>query len=492
MPDRLERWPLRAKSPDPQGAHHSGMTTLTESTTLDVAELEQELRGSLVRPGDADYDAARSVWNGMVDRRPGLVVRCAGAADVIAGLRFARERGLVLAVRGGGHNVAGFGTCDDGVVLDLSPMKDIRVDPRSGTVRAGGGVLWGELDQETQAFGLATTGGLVSTTGIAGFTLGGGIGWLMRKHGLACDNLLSADVVTADGRLLSASAVEHEDLFWGLRGGGGNFGAVTSFEYRLHPVGPIVFGGAMFFPLEQAGELLRFYRDWTPGLPDELTTMAVFLTAPPLPFIPESLHGTKMIAIALCFLGSAEDGEAAIAPLRGAVSPAADVVGPIPYRVLQGMFDEGAPRGINSYWKTEYLAELDDAAIDVLVEAAGAFASPLSQLHVHHVGGAVARFGGADTAFGRRDASYIANVIGMWPDAALQESEVATVRSAAGALRSFSAGGAYLNFFDADEGDERIRAAYGPEKYERLVPLKDQYDPDNVFRLNQNIRPSRR
>jgi FAD/FMN-containing dehydrogenase len=472
-------------------AQYPGMTTLTASTMLDVAELEPELRGSLVRPGDADYDSARSVWNGMIDRRPALVVRCAGAADVIAGLRFARERELVLAVRGGGHNVAGFGTCDGGVVLDLSPMKGIRIDPRSSTARAEGGVVWGELDQETQAFGLATTGGLVSSTGISGFTLGGGIGWLMRKHGLACDNLLSADVVTADGRLLTASAVEHEDLFWGLRGGGGNFGVVTSFEYRLHPVGPIVFGGAMFFPLEQAGELLRFYREWTPSLPDELTTMVVFLTAPPLPFIPEQLHGTKMVAVALCFLGLPQEGEAVVAPLRAAVSPAADVVGPIPYRVLQGMFDEGAPRGISSYWKTEYVAELDDRAVDVLVETAGAFGSPMSQLHVHHVEGAVGRAGGADTAFGRRDARYIVNVIGMWPEPALEEGEIALVRRAAGQLRGFSPGGAYLNFFDADEGDERIRAAYGPEKYERLVDLKDIYDPNNVFRLNQNIRPSR-
>jgi FAD/FMN-containing dehydrogenase len=466
------------------------MTTLT-APTLDTADLEQELRGSLVRPGAADYDAARSVWNGMIDRRPALVARCTGAADVIAGLRFARQHDLVVAVRGGGHNVAGFGTCDDGVVLDLSPMKGIRVDPRSSTACAEGGVVWAELDHETQAFGLATTGGLVTSTGIAGFTLGGGIGWLMRKHGLACDNLLSADVVTADGRLLTASAVEHDDLFWGLRGGGGNFGVVTSFEYRLHPVGPLIYGGAIFHPLERARELLRFYREWTPGLPDELTTMIAFLTAPPLPFIPEPLHGTRMVGLALCFTGPPEQGEALIEPLRKAVAPAADHVGPLPYRMLQGMFDASAPRGINSYWKTEYLAELDEGAIDALVAGAEAFASPISQLHVHHVEGAVARVSGADSAFGRRDSRYVVNVIGMWPNPALQDGETATVRATAEALRAFSSGGAYLNFFDADEGDERIRAAYGPEKYARLVALKDRYDPDNVFRLNQNIRPSR-
>ena len=465
------------------------MTTLT-APTLDTAELEQGLLGTLVGPGDADYDSARSVWNGMIDRRPAVVVRCGGVADVIAGLRFAREHELVVAVRGGGHNVAGFGTCDHGLVLDLSLMKGIRVDPRSSTGRAQGGVVWAELDHETQAFGLATTGGLVSSTGIAGFTLGGGIGWLMRKHGLACDNLLSADVVTADGQLLTASTVENDELFWGLRGGGGNFGVVTSFEYRLHPVGPIVFGGAIFNPLERAADLLRFYREWTPTQPDELTTMVAFLTAPPLPFIPEPLHGTKMIAIALCFIGDSEQGEAAIRPLREFGTAAAEHVGPLPYRMLQGMFDASAPRGINSYWKTEYVAELGDEAIDVLVAGAAAFASPMSQLHVHHVEGAVAHMGGRDTAFGRRDSRYIVNAIGMWADPAFQEGEIAGVRATAGALKAFSPGGAYLNFLDADEGEDRIRAAYGPEKYDRLVALKDRYDPDNVFRLNQNIRPS--
>jgi FAD/FMN-containing dehydrogenase len=464
------------------------MTTLTTSTP-DAAELQQQLRGSLVRPGDPDYDAARSVWNGMIDRRPALVVRCAGPADVIAGLRFAREHELVVAVRGGGHNVAGFGTCDDGVVLDLSSMKGIRVDLRSQTARAGGGVLWRELDQETQAFGLATTGGLVSTTGIAGFTLGGGIGWLMRKHGLACDNLLSADVVTAEGQLLTASPLEHEDLYWGLRGGGGNFGVVTSFEYRLHPVGPIVFGGALFYPFEQAAELLRFYRDWTPSLPDELTTMVAFLTAPPLPFIPAELHGTKVVAVALCFAGEPGEAEAAIRPLRE-LGAAAEHVGPLPYRMLQRMFDESAPPGLSSYWKTEVLDELVDGAADAIVAGAESLASPLSQLHLHHVGGAVARVGDDETAIGRRDMRYIANAIGTWADPAFAEGETASVRATAGALREFSPGGAYLNFLDADDGDERVRAAYGPEKHERLVALKDRYDPDNVFRLNQNIRPS--
>jgi FAD/FMN-containing dehydrogenase len=465
------------------------MTTLT-SPTPDTAVLSEQLRGSLVRPGDDDYDAARSVWNGMIDRRPAVVVRCAGAADVIAGLRFAREHDLVVAVRGGAHNVAGFGTCDDGVVLDLSPMKGIRVDPRSATVRAQGGLVWGELDHETQAFGLATTGGLVSSTGVGGFTLGGGIGWLMRRHGLACDNLLAADVVTADGRLVSASAVENEELFWGLRGGGGNFGVVTSFEFRLHPVGPIVFGGALLYELDRAHELLRFYREWTPTLPDELTTMVAFLTAPPLPFLPERLHGAKMVAIALCWIGAPDEGEAAIAPLRAFGQPDGEHVGPLPYRILQSMFDASAPRGMHNYWKSEFLAELEDGAIDAAVAGIEGFTSPLSVLHIHHVEGAVARAPADATAIGRRDSRYIVNTIGMWPDPAIREGEIANVRATARALRGFSPGGAYLNFLDADEGDARIRAAYGDAKYERLVALKNRYDPDNVFRLNQNIRPS--
>ncbi|HSS72611.1 MAG TPA: FAD-binding oxidoreductase [Gaiellaceae bacterium] len=465
------------------------MSNLTTSTP-DVAALEQELRGTLVRPSDAEYDTARSVWNGMIDRRPAVIVRCAGAADVIAGLHFAREHDLVVAVRGGGHNVAGFGTCDDGVVLDLSAMQEIRVDPRLETARAGGGVLWSEFDQETQAFGLATTGGLVSTTGIAGFTLGGGIGWLMRKHGLACDNLVSADVVTADGRVLTASTVDNEDLFWGLRGGGGNFGVVTSFEFRLHRVGPIVFGGALFYPLAQAAELLGFYREWAPTLPDELTTMIAFLTAPPLPFIPEAQQGTKMVALALCFVGPTDEGEAMIAPLRAVLEPAAEQVGPLPYRMLQGMFDASVPHGIHSYWKTEHLDELEDGAIDVAVAAAEAAASPMSQLHIHHIEGAVARGGAENSAFGRRDSRYIVNTIGIWTEPEFADGEIANARSATAAFHEFSSGGAYLNFFDADEGDERIRAAYGPDKYERLVALKDRYDPGNVFRLNQNIKPS--
>jgi FAD/FMN-containing dehydrogenase len=464
------------------------MTTLS-APTLELGGLEADLRGTIVRPDDAEYDKARSVWNGMIDRRPAVVVRCTGVADVIAGLRFAREHELVVAVRGGAHNVAGFGTCDDGVVLDLSPMKGIRVDPQSRIARAEGGVVWGELDHETQAFGLATTGGLVSTTGVAGFTLGGGIGWLMRKHGLACDNLVSADVVTADGGLLNASAVENEDLFWGLRGGGGNFGIVTSFEFRLHPVGPIAFGGALFYELERAGGLLRQYREWTPTLPDELTTMAAFITAPPAPFIPEAYHGKLVVAVALCFAGSPNEGEAAITGLRAFGTPLAEHVGPLPYR-LQQMFDAAAPHGLHSYWKSEFLPELDDRAIDALITGAQRFASPGSMIHIHHVEGAVSRAPTEETAIGRRDSRYITNVIGGWFDPSMQDAEIANVRATAADVRKFSDGGAYLNFLDADEGDARIRAAYGEAKYERLVALKDHYDPENVFRLNQNIRPS--
>lgn len=465
------------------------MSTLT-APTLDVAGLAQEIRGHLVQPDDAEYDAARSVWNGMIDRRPALVVRCAGAADVIAGLRFAREHELVVAIRGGGHNVAGFGTCDDGVVLDLSQMSDVRVDPRSQTARVGGGALWRQVDHETQAFGLATTGGLVSTTGVAGFSLGGGIGWLMRKHGLACDNLVSADVVTADGDLVTASAVDHEDLFWGLRGGGGNFGVVTSFEFRLHQVGPVVFGGALFYPLEQAHELLAFYRQWTPGLPDELTTMAALIAAPPAPFIPAAYHGKLVAAVVLCFAGPLAGGDAAIAPLRAFAPPLAEHVGPVPYRMLQQMFDASAPHGIHSYWKSEFVPELEDGAIEAVIAGAQEFSSAGSMIHIHHLEGAVSRAAADATAIGRRDARYVTNVIGAWFEPEVQDTEIANVRATAAEVKRFSVGGAYLNFLDGDEGDERVHAAYGPEKYERLVALKDRYDPDNVFRLNQNIRPS--
>lgn len=454
-----------------------------------VTELSKMLHGRLVRPGDGDYEAVRKVWNGLIDRRPALIAQCADEDDVVHALGFARDRSLVVAVRGGGHNVAGFGTCDNGLVVDLSPMKRITVDADARAARAQCGVTWGEFDEATQARALATTGGLVSTTGIAGFTLGGGIGWLMRKYGLTLDNLLAVDLVTADGRRVTASGQEHPDLFWGVRGGGGNFGVVTSFTYRLHPVGPQVYGGAMFYPVATAGRLLRFYRDWVRTVPDELTTLVVFLTAPPAPFIPASLHGTSMVAIALCYCGPTEQGEAVLKPLRDVAAPAADLVGPIPYTSLQKMFDDTAPKGMLTYWKTAYLRALDDGAIDTVIDQASRMRSPMSAVHIHHVEGAVNRVSAEATAFGHRDAPFILNIVGMWANAEENGQNVAWTREFARVVEPFSSGAAYVNFL-GDEGEARVKAAYGDAKYARLAALKKTYDPKNLFRLNQNIRPS--
>jgi FAD/FMN-containing dehydrogenase len=454
-----------------------------------VRNLAKSLHGRLIKPGDAGYDDARKVWNGLIDRRPALIAQCADEADVAACVTLARDNKLLVAVRGGGHNVAGFGTCDGGLVIDLSGMKGITVDVKARTARAQGGLTWGEFDAATQAHALATTGGLVTTTGIAGFTLGGGIGWLMRKHGLTIDNLLEVEMVTADGKQVRANAKENADLFWAVRGGGGNFGVVTTFTYRLHPLGPQVFGGAAFYPAAQARDVLRFYRDWVPTLPDELTTLVGFLTAPPLPFIPQPLHGTPVLAVGACLAGPVEQGEALVKPLRDFAKPAVDVLGPIPYVALQGMFDEGVPRGIMSYWKTEYLGSLSDEAIATLVTQAGKMGAPFAQVHIHHVQGAVSRAKADSTAFGRRDAPFILNIVGLWMDPAETDAQIAWVRESAKAVEPHRAGGQYLNFL-GDEGEARVKAAYGEEKYARLAALKRKYDPTNLFRVNQNIRPS--
>jgi FAD/FMN-containing dehydrogenase len=449
----------------------------------------EALHGRLVRPEDAGYDEARKVWNGLIDRRPAMIARCADEDDVVTAVNFARDQKLLVAVRGGGHNVAGFGTCDGGLVIDLSGMKSVTVDPKARTARAQGGATWGGFDAATQAHALATTGGLVTTTGIAGFTLGGGIGWLMRKHGLTIDNLLEVEMVTADGKRLKANATEHPDLFWAVRGGGGNFGVVTAFTYRLHPVGPNVYGGAAFYPAAQARDLLRFYRTWVRTQPDELTSLVAFLTAPPLPFVPEALHGTPMVAVALCYAGPVDDGPAAVKPLRDFATPAVDVIGPMPYLALQGMFDPGAPKGILSYWKTEYLIKMSDQAVDTLVAHAGKMGAPFAAVHIHHVEGAVGRVSADSTAFGRRDAPFILNIVGMWMDPAETDAQIAWTRTFSQAVQSYGTGAQYVNFL-GDEGEARVRAAYGEPKYARLARVKKQYDPANLFRLNQNIRPA--
>ncbi len=459
------------------------------ATRADVQRFRAGFRGEVLQPGDASYDDARKVWNGMIDKHPALIARCATENDVAMAVQFASTHDLLVAVRGGAHNVAGFGTCDGGIVIDLSAMKGTQVDVRGRSVRAKGGLTWGDLDRVTQESGLATTGGLVSGTGIAGFTLGGGIGWLMRKYGLALDNLLSVKMVTADGKRLTASEKENADLFWGVRGGGGNLGVVTEFMYSLHPVGPMVFGGALFHPVEKAKDLLRFYREWVRSLPDELTTMIAFLTAPPAPFIPQHLQGTPMIAVAMCYTGAVEQAESLVKPLRDFAPASVDLLGSVPYTALQGMFDAGAPKGILSYWKTEYMRSLDDNAINALVEHAGKMSAPFSQVHIHHVEGAVSRVDGDSTAFGHRDEPFILNIVGMWMDSGETERNVAWARSFAQAVHPYSTGNVYLNFLGR-ESEERIRAAYGERKYARLLELKKLYDPNNLFRLNQNIKPT--
>jgi FAD/FMN-containing dehydrogenase len=467
-------------------AIHESPTVLGDAT---VAELAEAVRGEVIRPGDEGYDEARAIWNGAHDRRPALILRCAGVSDVIRGVEFARSQDLLLAVRGGKHSIPGFSTCDDGMVLDLSPMQAVRVDPEAGTARAEAGVTWGVFDHETQAHGLATTGGLVSTTGVAGFTLGGGIGWLMRKHGLTCDNLLAADVVTADGRLLRASADVNADLFWGLRGGGGNFGVATSFEYSVHPVGPTVTGGAIFYPGERAAEILRFYREWVKDLPDELTSLANLLTCPPAPFLPEEWHGKPLVAIIPVHCGSLEDGERAVRPLRGLGEPVADLLGPIPYVAMQSLIDPLWGPGAHSYMKAGWMGGLDDAAIDTLVRFRDQVTSPKTEIHVHHMGGAVARVPADATAFGDRGAPFLLNVLASTFTADGYDDAVGWAQDLYGAMEPALTGGTYVNFL-SNEGEERVRDAYGQDKYERLVALKDAYDPTNLFRLNQNIAPS--
>jgi FAD/FMN-containing dehydrogenase len=453
-----------------------------------IAELAQAMRGELIAPGDPGYDQARRIWNGVHDRHPALIARCAGVADVMRAVEFARSEELLVAVRGGAHSIPGFSTVDGGIVIDLSPMNAVRVDPEGHTALAQAGTTWSQFDHETQAFGLATTGGLVSSTGIAGFTLGGGVGWLMRKHGLTADNLLSADVVTADGRLVHASEQENPELFWGLRGGGGNFGIATSFEYRVHPVGPIVTAGPIFYPGDRAREILRFYRDWVEEAPDELTTLVNLLTAPPAPFLPEEWHGKPLVAIIGVHSGSVEDGERAMRPLRELGDPVADLIGPMPYVAMQSLIDPLWGPGAHSYFKAGWLGGLDDAAIDTLIRHRDSVTSPKTEIHIHHVGGAVARVPADATAFGDRSAPFLMNIVASTFTADGYDDAVAWAQGLHSAMSPALTGGTYVNFLSA-EGDERVRAAYG-DTYDRLVALKDEYDPTNLFRLNQNIAPS--
>jgi hypothetical protein len=440
-----------------------------------IQEFKAVLRGPLIRPGEAGYEDARTIWNGMIDKRPALIACCSGVADVIESVNFARAHDLLVAVRAGGHNIAGNATCDGGLMINLSSMKGLRVDPAHKTARAEPGLIWAEFDHETQAFGLATTGGQISTTGIAGLTLGGGWGYLARQYGLASDNLLSADVVTADGRLLTASATEHDDLFWGLRGGGGNFGIVTSLEYRLYPVGKVL-AGLVAFPIEKTKDVLKFFRDFTSGV--------LVITLP---------DGPAIAGIGVCYSGSLDEGERILEPLRTFGTPLIDQIGPMPYSGAQKMIDGLYPSGNQSYWKSNFFKEISDGAIDTITAYCAKRPFPLCHCVIEHqLGGAVSRIDTNATAFNHRDVQQSFLCVGECTTQADADSCVRWAREFWQAMQPYSTGAVYVNYLgqEADEGAERLKAAYGPQKYQRLAALKKKYDPTNLFRLNQNIKPA--
>ena len=434
------------------------------------------LSGTVIRRGDAGYDQARRVWNGMIDRSPAAIFRCSSTADVVAAVNFAREEGLVLAVRGGGHNAAGLALVDDGLVIDLSGMRGIKVDAGKRIAYVQGGTLWGQLDAATHAHGLATTGVVISTTGVGGLTLGGGLGYLMRQHGLACDNVLAVEIVTADGQVRRASATENPDLFWAVRGGGGNFGVVTNFEFRLHPMRTL-YAGMLVFPGPQAPQVLRRYREVAENAPDELTVFAALMTSP---------DGQPITAIFPAYNGPIAKAEAAVKPFRD-LGPVADQVQEMPYPALQSMLDEGFPSGLHVYWRSDFLKGLPDEALDALVDRFNAITSPLSALLIEQFGGAVARVPADQTAFAQRDAMFNLVIISRWADAATAATHTDWARQTSAAIQPFASGGVYVNYL-GEEGADRIKAAYGP-KYEKLVAVKKQYDPTNLFRVNQNIQP---
>ena len=447
---------------------------------VDISALRDRVRGGLVLTGDADYDAARRVWNGNVDRRPALIARCSGVADVQHAVSFASTNGLLVSVRGGGHSAPGYGTNDGGMVIDLSPMKQINVDPAGRTARAEGGVLWREFDAATQVHGLATTGGTVSNTGVSGLTLGGGLGWLMGKYGASVDNLLSADVVTADGQIRHASAAENADLFWALRGGGGNFGVVTSMTFKLHPVSEIL-GGLVLYPLDQARDMFRFYRDFCPTLPDEAEAYAALLTSP---------DGIPMAAMLLGYNGPIEEGERVLARARQFGKPAADLVAPMPYGARQSMLDApNAEHGLHRYWRSAFTEQISDDLIDVMVDGAARFSSPLSALFFFHLHGAITRVPADETAFGARKPQWDFDAIGQWKDGAESTGHIAWLREIWARLEPHLQGSAYINHIAADDQPEKIRASFGAN-HQRLRQIKAKYDKANLFRVNSNIPPA--
>ncbi|MGH9051360.1 MAG: FAD-binding oxidoreductase [Acidimicrobiia bacterium] len=459
--------------------------TTTPSTTFDLPGF----KGRLIHPGDADYDEARKVFNGMIDRSPVLIARGANADDVAAAVGLARDQNLPLSVYGGGHGVTGSAVCDAGVCIDMRGMKGIDVDPDARTVHAEAGLTWGELDAATQEHGLAVTGGRMSDTGVAGLALGSGSGWLERKLGFTCDNLIRAEVVTADGRQVIASEDENADLFWGLRGGGGNFGVVTAFTFRLHPVGPIVLGGMLMYPAAMAGDLARFYRDFMTAAPDEVGAALAFITAPPEEFVPEPVRGQPVCGVILCYAGDPDEGEEVLRPLREFGPPGVDMVERMPYVAVQQLIDAPSPKGLQNYWSADFLADLPDEAVDTLVDHATKPVSPFAQMLLIPGGGAIARVDDDATAFGQRNAPWNVHFLSLWADPSDDEVNIAYTRAIATAMKPWTTGQVYLNFI-GDEGQDRVEASFGAEKYARLRALKAKWDPTNLFRHNQNIPPA--
>jgi FAD/FMN-containing dehydrogenase len=466
------------------------LATETQVDEQALAALRETVRGPVLTPDDPGYDEARSIWNALIDRRPALIVQCSGAADVVDAVNFAREQGLDLSIKAGGHNVAGNAVNDGGIVLDLSQMRGVHVAPDTRVVRVQGGATWGDCDRETQLFGLAVPGGVVSTTGVAGLTLHGGVGHLRRKYGLSIDNLRSVDIVTADGQFRKASATENEDLFWAVRGAGSNFGVVTSFEFGAHPVGPMVFVGATFYPFEHAATVLPAWRDFMASAPEEVSSLAICWSIPPHPPFPPELHGTPIVAVAAAHCGSLEEGERVVQPLRELAEPLVDASGPWPWLGLQSGFDAIFPKGELRYWKSRALAELSEDAIAEIIELAGRRPAPLTDIVIWHHGGAMSRVGETDTAYGGRDAPFLVTAEANWTDPAQNDEAIGWAREVWDTMDRFSTGGVYLNFPGLGEEKEALaRAGYG-ENYDRLAELKAKYDPDNLFRMNINIPPA--
>lgn len=456
--------------------------------SLAVEALREALTGAVLVPGSDAYEVARKVWNGMIDRRPAVIAQCLTVADVVAALRFAQERAIIVAIRGGGHNVAGNAVCDGGMMIDLARMNAVAVDADGQRVTVGGGCLLQDMDRATEAHGMATPGGIVSSTGVAGLTLGGGFGWLSRTHGLTIDNLVSAEIVTADGRVLTASLDEHPELFWAIRGGGGNFGVVTSFEFRLHPLLNGIYAGLIVRPIEEALDFVRFYREFAASAPDELSAWLVIRRAPPLPFLPKEVHGSLVLVTAVAYAGEPADAERLVAPLRGFGSPVGEHLGVMPYADWQATFDGLAGPGARNYWKSHYLSDLGDELVETIVDAMRNAPSPDCETFIPQLRGAIARVADDATAYAHRDARFAVNIHTRWTDAADDERSIEWARAFFESMRPF-ADGVYVNFL-SDEGSQRVRDAYSEETWARLVGVKNAYDPQNVFRLNQNIPPS--